>query len=544
MLVAAGLLSSIQPAQDPGVRARSLEVLAYDDAAEAAPAPAPQPAAQPAPPAADSSPEAPARVFGYPDVERLAAQRASHDFHPPPETLPPSLANLSFEQYRDISFRPESALWHGEAMFEVQFFHRGYRNRQRVNIFEVGPEAVAPVPYSPQLFIFGHSVKAPRAGEARLGFAGFRVHYPLQTPNYKDEVIAFLGASYFRVLGRNERYGASARGLAIDTADPAGEEFPTFTDFWLVRPRAGDRSLTVYALLDSRSVTGAYRFEIRPGGVTQVEVHCELYPRRAIAKLGVAPLTSMFLYSEDGTGKRFDDFRPQVHDSDGLMSETGQGHWIWRPLGNPRELRVNRFMDDDPRGFGLIQRERSFSRYQDASAQYQLRPSYWIQPIGSWGRGGVELVEIPSDEEIHDNIVAYWVPAAPVQAHKALGFAYLLSAYLTAPDWPPAGRAVSTRTGNPASDNAGHFPADARRIVVQFAGGDLEGLAAAQPVKAEVRANNAAVGAPTVRRLGETGAWQVELLVTPKARKPVDLQCFLTLYGEVLTETWVYQWSP
>ncbi|HLY51985.1 MAG TPA: glucan biosynthesis protein G [Steroidobacteraceae bacterium] len=539
VLVAACLLLSPQPAHDPGVRARSLEVPSYDGAVAAEPAPQPTP--QAAPPAPESATE---HLFGYGDVQRLAAQRAAHEFHPPPDALPPSLANLSFQQYRDISFRPESALWHGHAMFEVQFFHRGYRNRQRVNIFEVVPEAVAPVPYSPQLFVFGRSVKAPRAGEVKLGFAGFRVHYPLQTPDYKDEVIAFLGASYFRVLGRNERYGASARGLAIDTADPGGEEFPTFTDFWLVRPQPGDRALTVYALLDSKSVTGAYQFQIRPGGVTQVDVHCELYPRHAIAKLGVAPLTSMFLYSEDGTGKRFDDFRPEVHDSDGLMSETGQGHWIWRPLGNPRELRVNRFMDNNPRGFGLIQRERSFSRYQDAGAQYQLRPSYWVEPVGSWGKGGVELVEIPSDEEIHDNIVAYWVPASPVEAHKPIAFAYLLSAYLTAPDWPPAGRAISTRTGNPASDNAGHFPPDARRIVVEFAGGDLEGLAAAQPVKAEVRANNAAVGSPTVRRLADTGSWQVELIVTPKARKPVDLQCFLTLYGEVLTETWVYQWSP
>jgi periplasmic glucans biosynthesis protein len=542
VVVAACLLLSIQPAHDPGVRARSLEVLSYDASAE--PASAPPPTSPSPSSASQASPPGAPKVFGYADVERLAAQRASHDFRPPPDTLPPSLANLSFEQYRDISFRPDSALWHGRAMFEVQFFHRGYRNRQRVNIFEVGPDAVTAVPYSPQLFVFGRSVKAPRAGDVRLGFAGLRVHYPLQTPDYKDEVIAFLGASYFRVLGRNQRYGASARGLAIDTAAPGGEEFPTFTDFWLVRPQPGDRSLTVYALLDSKSVTGAFQFEVRPGGITQVDVHCELYPRRAIAKLGVAPLTSMFLYSDDGTGRRFDDFRPQVHDSDGLMSETGQGHWIWRPLGNPRELRVNRFMDDDPGGFGLIQRERSFSRYQDAIAQYQLRPSYWIQPIGSWGKGGVELVEIPSDEEIHDNIVAYWVPGSAVEARRPLSFAYLLSAYLRQPDWPPGGRAISTRTGNPASDNSGHFPPDARRIVVEFAGGDLDGLAGAQPVKAEVRANNAVVGAPTVRRLPDTGSWQVELLVSPKAKKPVDLQCFLSLYGEVLTETWVYQWSP
>jgi periplasmic glucans biosynthesis protein len=525
------LLLSIEPAQDPGVGVRRAVATSFTAVGGAHPVSA-RPVAPPA--------------FGFADVERLAQRRAARDFNPPPDNLPQTLAHLSYDQYREIRFRPESALWHGRAMFEVQFFHRGYSNRQRVNIFEVGPAGVSPVLYNSQFFSFGPALKVPPRADPRLGFAGLRVHYPLQTPQYKDELIAFLGASYFRVLGRNQRYGASARGLAIDTAAPGGEEFPTFTDFWLVRPQPADRTLTIYALLDSKSVAGAYQFQITPGGITRVEVRCELYPRRAIDKLGVAPLTSMFLYNDEGTGKRFDDFRPEVHDSDGFMNETGQGHWIWRPLANPRELRVNRFMDEDPRGFGLVQRQRNFARYQDPEAQYQLRPSYWIEPIGHWGKGGVELVEIPSDEEIHDNIVAYWVPSLPVEADKPLGFAYLLSAFLMQPDWPPGGRVISTRSGNPAmGDNRAHYPPGTRRIVVEFSGGELDGLAAVQPVKAEVRSDNAAVATPVVQRLSDTGVWQVALVVTPKAAKrPVDLQCFLSLYGEVLTETWVYQWSP
>ena len=506
------------------------------------------------PTAGAGGPDAPSRaatakqsaphVFGFSDVRRLAAQRAARDFRPPPDNLPKALADLSFEQYSRIRFRPEEALWHGRAMFEVQFFHRGYRNRQRVNIFEVGPGGATPVVYSPQMFDFGPQAKAQPA-DPKLGFAGFRVHYPLQTPAYKDELIAFLGASYFRVLGRNQHYGASARGLAIDTAEPGGEEFPTFTDFWLVRPQPTDRVITIYALLDSKSVAGAYEFTIRPGGISEVEVHCELYPRQAIAKLGVAPLTSMFLYNDDGGGRRFDDFRPEVHDSDGFMNETGQGHWIWRPLANPRELRVNRFADSDPRGFGLIQRQRDFQRYQDATEQYQSRPSYWVQPLGHWGRGGVELVEIPSDEEIHDNIVAYWVPAEAPKAGKPLSFAYLLSAFLKSSQWPPGGHVISTRSGNPAAgDNRGHFAPGTRRIMVEFTGGDLDGLDATQPVKAEVMADNATVQPPTVERLHDSGAWVVALIVTPKSKKPVNLQCLLSLYGEVLTESWVYQWTP
>jgi periplasmic glucans biosynthesis protein len=481
--------------------------------------------------------------FAFANVQQLAQERATHDYRPMPDALPAALANLSYDQYRDIRFRPESALWHGQSLFEVQFFHRGYHVRQRVNIFEVSSTGASPVPYNPQFFSFGPLLKPPKAA-TNLGFAGLRVHYPLHSPTYKDELIVFLGASYFRVLGRNQHYGASARALAIDTAAPGGEEFPAFTDFWLVRPQAADRVLTVYALLDGKSVAGAYQFQIRPGAITQVEVHCLLYPRRAIGKLGVAPLTSMFLYGEEGAARRFDDYRPQVHDSDGFMTETGHREWIWRPLANPRELRVNRFMDENPRGFGLIQRERDFNRYQDVEAQYQSRPSYWVEPLGDWGRGGVELVEIPSDEEIHDNIVAYWVPAQAASAGKPWSFSYLLSAYAQAPDWPPGGRVVATRNGNPAmGDNKGHFAPGARRMLVDFAGGELDGLDGVQPVKADVSADNGQIEAVTVQRL-VTGVWRVAFVVTPKLKKPVDLRCYLTLYGEGLTETWVYQWTP
>ncbi|HEY6823026.1 MAG TPA: glucan biosynthesis protein G [Steroidobacteraceae bacterium] len=497
------------------------------------------------PPLPQTAPPAQPGPFTFADVQQLAHDRAAHDYRAPPQNLPTSLANLTYDQYRDIRFRPASALWRGQALFEVQFFHRGYRVRQRVNVYEVTPAGAGLIEYSPRLFTFGRLMRTPKLS-TEVGFAGFRVHYPLQSPNYKDELLVFLGASYFRVLGRNQHYGASARGLAIDTAAQSGEEFPTFTDFWLVRPQSSDRSLTIYALLDSRSVTGAYQFEVRPGEVTQVEVHCDLYPRRNIGKLGVAPLTSMYLYGEDGSGRRFDDFRPQVHDSDGLMNETGHGQWIWRPLANPRELRVNRFMDEDPRGFGLLQRDRNFAHYQDVESQYQSRPSYWVQPLGNWGKGGVELVEIPSDEEIHDNMVAYWVPDQAVAAGKPLSFAYLLSAFADNPRWPPGGRVVAVRSGNPAvGDNKGRFGPGARRMLVEFAGGELDGLDGSQPVKAELSADNGQIDALTVQHVPQSGSWRIAFVVTPRPKKPVvDLRCYLTLYGEVLTETWVYQWSP
>jgi glucans biosynthesis protein len=475
--------------------------------------------------------------FSFESLQRLALERASQPYAARSPALPAALAKLSYAQYRQIHFKRTSALWYERSLFEVQFFHRGFNFDRRVNISEVGPAGVRPIPYSAALFDAVPKLKLP----ADLGFAGFRVHYPLNTPTVKDELIVFLGASFFRVLGRNQVYGLSARGLAIDTASAAGEEFPYFTDFWLVRPEPLQRTLTIYALLDSPSVAGAYQFEVRPGTISQVEVNARLYPRRGIQKLGLAPLTSMYLHGDSALGKRFDDYRPQVHDSDGLMIQRGSGEWQWRPLVNPRQLRVNLFMDQSPRGFGLIQRDRDFPHYQDPEARFEQRPSYWVVPQGDWGKGGVELVEIPSEEEIHDNVVAYWVPDGPVQAMKPLAFSYTLFSYLTSHEWPPGGQAVATRFGR----IEGAPPAaPERRVMVDFAGGDLDSLQPSQPVRAAVSASGGGVDSVTVQRLPGNMTWRVAMRLKPSGDKPIDLRCYLTLYGEALTETWTYLWNP
>lgn len=490
------------------------------------------PAPRPAPPTAP-------RAFGFEDVQRIARQRAAADYQDRSTKLPDSIAKLSSEQYRDVRFRADHALWRNQALFEVQFFHRGFAFSRQVRITEVGTDGMQhPVSYDPAEFDFGKNPPPPNL-PADLGFAGFRVHYPLQRPDYKDELIVFLGASYFRVLGRDQRYGASARGLAVNVATSAGEEFPYFSDFWLVRPQPQQRTLTVYALLDSPSLTGAYHFEIRPGTTTDVEVTATLYARRSVEKLGLAPLTSMFLYGKD-RARTFDDYRPEVHDSDGLLEQTGIGEWLWRPLSNPRALRVSSFSDEHPRGFGLGQRDRNFDDYQDEEAHYQQRPSYWVAPLADWGKGAVELVEIPTDEEIHDNIVAYWVPAAPIVPHRPFTFSYLLSAYGQSPLWPPGGRAIATRTakyGNKPGDNS-------LRFLVDFSGGDLKSLEATQPVAAQISAHNGDVTDVQVQRLVENGDWRVTFRLNPKGNQGVDLRCYLTLYGEALTETWTYLWTP
>jgi len=485
----------------------------------------------------------PPRPFTFATVEHLAALRAQRPYAVHSSALPQALARLSYAQYRSIRFKPQDALWPRATgtMFDVHFYPRGFAFTHAVRIYAVSSAGVHRVRYRPSMFaVPADLARLPRPHN--LGFAGLSVRFPLNSPQQRSPVLAFLGGTYFRVLGRNQVPGITARGLSIDTAAVSGEETPYFTDFWLVQPAPRARTLTIYALLESPSVTGAYRFVLTPGTSTRVTVSVVLYPRRNITQLGIAPLTSMFLYGVNSARRRFENWRPQVHDSDGLLMQTGSGEWLWRPLQNPSRLEVNRYMAHDPRGFGLIQRARSFADYEDPVARYEQRPSYWIQPLGHWGYGGVELVEIPATEPIDYNVDAYWVPSAPVRAGQPLAFSYLLSAYLhSGGRWPPGGKAVTTRFGAVVRDM--HALRHWRRTVIDFAGGDLSSLRADQPVHAVVTATGARVTAVHVQRLPENGHWRAQFTVHPTGG-PVNLRCYLELYGAPLTETWTYQWTP
>lgn len=486
-------------------------------------------------------PAHPVRQFTFAAIEQLAALRAEQPYRVRSTPLPKALRRLTYAQYHQIHFRPADALWRGRSMFDVTFYHRGFAFTRQVRIYTVSASAVRRVHYRPSMFEFPHALAQTHLSE-NLGFAGFSLRYPLETPGQYRPILAFLGASYFRVFGRDQVAGVTARGLAVDTATVGGEEIPYFTDFWLVEPAPSAQTMTIYALLDSPSLTGAYRFVVRPGAITQVTVSAVLYPRRHITKLGIAPLTSMFLYGRNAA-RRFDDWRPQVHDSDGLMMHTGDGEWLWRPLQNPSRLEVNRFMDHNPRGFGLIQRDRRFADYEDPHARFEQRPSYWVEPLGKWGRGGVELVEIPSRSAVDYNVDAYWVPSAPVRAGQPLAFSYVLSAYLhSGRRWPPGGKVVSTRFGAVVRDE--HRVSGLRRTLIDFAGGDLRGLRASQPVHAVIGARGARISHVITQRLPENGHWRVSFTVQPKGTRPVDLHCYLELYGSPLTETWTYQWTP
>ena len=356
-------------------------------------------------------PATPATLFEH--VAARARRLARIAYSPWGPSLPEALTGLSYEQYRSIRFRPEASLWQDKALFAVQLFHPGFLYLEPVRIYVIQDEQISELHFDKTLFRYdGSAARVADVVTPELGYAGFRIHYPYKGDGNRQEVVVFLGASYLRLLGPDHVHGLSSRGLAVDIALDSGEEFPAFKEFWLVRPTPEASTLTFFALLDSPSVTGAYRFDLEPGSRTTLDVDARLYARRDVAKLGVAPLSSMFLYGHNRVPS-FDDFRPQVHDSDGLLMHTAADEWIWRPLANGPGLQVTSLRDDTPRGFGLVQRDRDFDNYLDLEANYHRRPSEWVAfGDGDWGSGGVELLAIPTDSEFNDNIAAIGAAAA------------------------------------------------------------------------------------------------------------------------------------
>ena len=477
-----------------------------------------------------------ASAFDLDDVaaraEALAAEPYTNHQKKVPDWM--LVGSMTYDQWRDIRFRPDHGLWRDKNLpFQVQFFHPGLYYDRTVQVNTIDADGVHPVPFSPERFDYGKNTFADRI-PPDIGYAGFRIHYPIRNPNYLDELIVFLGASYFRALGRDNVYGLSARGLAIDTVEPSGEEFPAFIEYWLETPAPDANHVVVYALMDSRSVAGAYRFVITPGVETTVDVQLRLFPRRQVAKLGLAPLTSMFYFGENTT-RSFDDFRPEVHDSDGLLVHFASGEWLWRPLDNPPALRVSSFRTAHPRGYGLIQRDRSFDHYQDLETRPETRPSAWIAPQGDWGEGRVELVEIPTRADTNDNIVAFWVPNQSPEPGAMGSYAYTMYWYGDSPDFSPSGRVVATRRDRGTADNA-------YRFVIDFDGKKLDSLPEDTVLRGVV---TIASGDDTAELLDQqvvknpvTGGWRLTFQIRPLKGDPVELRAFLDQGGNSLTETW------
>ncbi|WP_431311135.1 glucan biosynthesis protein [Methylobacterium nigriterrae] len=498
----------------------------------------------------------------FADVAAQAEQRAASPYAPPPEALPPELANLSYDGYRAIAYRPAESLPLGRR-FSAQLFHRGFLQRKRVDLFlqprQGAPRALA---YEARLFDLGPGL-AGRSFPPDLGFAGFRLHYAFgDASGPQEEFLVFLGASYFRLRGRGQEYGLSARGAAIGTGAPGGEEFPDFVAHWICEPQPEAQSLTVLSLLDSPSLSGAFRFEAEPGDPSRLRVTASLHPRKPIAQLGLAPLTSMFLHGQNGPGARdataFDDFRPQVHDSDGLLVET-PGDRLWRPLVNGRKgPQISAFRAEALNGFGLLQRERRFAAYLDVQARHEARPGLWVAqarperqasaeavagPRG-FGPGAVQLFEIPSREEYMDNVVAAFVPREAAAPGRALALDYTLTTVGAEPAPVLPGelaRVVSTRVGSAERLRPTEPPSPERRLyVIDFEGPGLP----AQPeadMAAEVSASAGRMIEPVVERVPQTGGWRLYVEWRPPAPMPpgdIVLRARLVRGNRPVSETW------
>lgn len=462
-------------------------------------------------------------------VRSLARGLAAAPYKAPDPKLPDAIAKLDYDAYRNIRFDPAQSLWRGAGLpFQAEFFHRGWLFRDRVDVYEVADGQARPVLYRPEMFTFG---PVPRPPDGDLGFAGFRLHAPINRPDYYDEVCVFLGASYFRAVAKNEGYGMSSRGLSLKTGDPGGEEFPAFRAFWLERPQPGTNSIVVSALLDSQSCAAAVRFTIRPGDATIFDVEAALFPRVDIAEAGVGTGTSMF-YFDSSNRAGIDDYRRAVHDSDGLMMLTGRGEALWRQLSNPRTLQVSALLDTSPRGFGLMQRKRKLQDFEDLEAHYENRPSLWVEPIGDWGEGVVQLLEIPTKDETHDNIVAFWRPKAVLRAKTETDFTYRLHWGADAPLRSDLARFIATRCGAAGTQGS-------RLFVLDVAGDKLNG--SPQP-RVAVSASKGKVQ-NVVAQPNPEGGWRISFELVPENADIVELRAQL-LNGEApLTETWMYRWT-
>jgi periplasmic glucans biosynthesis protein len=472
-------------------------------------------------------------IFSSSSVTEAAKALAASNFAKPTIELPEPFNKLSYDQYRDIRFRADQAIWHGEKLdFELQLFPMGWLYETPVDVFIVDQGEAKKLTADGHLFALGPLIgQGPDA--APFGFSGFRIHGPLNRADYYDEYVVFQGASYLRSVGRGQNYGASARGLALNTARPGGEEFPFFRTFWIEKPKAGKPEIVVHALLDSPSTTGAYRFVIQPGEATMMDVDVTLFPRKQLQYAGIAPLTSMFLHGP-ANQHRSSDFRPEVHDSEGVAICNGSGELIWRPLTNPKTLQISAFMDKDPKGFGLWQRDRGFQNFQDLEAHYERRPSVWVEPKGAWGEGFIELVEIPVEDEIHDNIAVYWKPAKGLEAGSEHKFEYRLHWAENVPQSWSGARVAKTRIGNAKKPETLLF-------VIDFDGPAVKEIRDL-PV-ADVGTSAGRVSNIVVQRNPDISGVRVSFELDPVGSELAELRLVLKAAEQAISESWLYRWT-
>jgi len=473
-------------------------------------------------------------VFSRDKLLEYAKALAKSAYVAPDSTLPASLQSLNYDQYVSIRFRPERAIWSTDHRgFVIEPLHRGFIYAALVDLFTIEDGRVLVVPYEPDMFDFGSI--APPAPDSKLGFSGFRLKAPIDSPDRLDDFAIFQGATYFRAIARNQIYGAVARGLAINTGEASGEQFPFFRAFWIERPQQRSDTLAVHALLDSEAATGALHLTLTPGENTIIDVDATFYPRTKIDHVGIAPLNSMYLFGPNDR-KGVDDVRVAVHESSGLQMLTGGGEWIWRPLQNPETLQISGFVDKTPRGFGLIQRNRDPAAFEDSQHRYETQPSVWITPKGDWGEGSIQLVEIPTDAEIHDNIICYWRPKNALEAGQEYAFSYRTNWCWTPPDTPPMAVVHETRIGA--------FGAKRRMFVIDFQGDIFANADNIRGIEPNIAANpgkisDVSLTLDTQRRIG-----RLSFGLDPESENYSEMRAVLIKDGKPVSETWLYRWTP
>lgn len=474
--------------------------------------------------------------FGFEHVAAVAAKRATRVYQQPISQLVGSFANLNYDQYRGIRFRRDRDPLGAGGAFGMDLLSPGMIFYEPVQISIIRNGVARHLAFDPSMLEFDgrYFPDGPDLNNiGNMGWSGFRLRTALNRPDVMDEFLVFQGASYFRAVARGTLYGLSARGLAIKTGSPDGEEFPLFTDFWVQQPETGDNFVRIYAVLDSRSVAGAYEFTVHPGATTMVETRMALFPRVDLRETGLAPLTSMFWFSP-ASRRVVDDYRPAVHDSDGLQMHTGAGQALWRGLMSPRQLQISSFVDNNPRGFGLVQRARDFETFQDAEAMYHLRPSTWIEPLGDWGEGEVRLVEIPVENEFNDNIVSYWLPKAPITRGQRHEFRYRMGFSALPPDDMPVARVRQVRSGRSINVET------TRSFIIDY---ELPMFTDELP-QIQVKASAGEIVHAYLKRLPDQQALRLAFEFAPGRAQLADLQAVLTnAEGRALSETWLTRWT-
>jgi len=483
--------------------------------------------------------------FSFESLQAQAEELAKGPFEKPVVPSPEALAEITYDKYQRIRYRADKSLrLDPGGHYPVQLFHLGKYATEPVHIHIVDGVQAREVIYSRELFEIpeGHPARKLTAG---AGFAGFRI----MADDLKNDWFAAMGASYFRTSGPFDQYGLSARGIAIDTAMPKPEEFPRFSHYWLRGPIEPDGPVTIYGLLEGPSLAGAYQIQTRrltdAKGIHRIvmEIEAELFVRQDIDRIGIAPFSSMFWYGE-ASRKQTVDWRPEIHDSDGLAIVTGAGERIWRPIINPPRVMTSAFIDNNVQGFGLLQRDRDFVHYLDDGIFYERRPSVWVEPLDPWGEGAVHLVEIPTDDETSDNIVTYWAPKEPFKAGNKRTYRYRLSWLDDIPFPDAVARATGTWTGLGGRPGQNR-PAGVRKFVIDFQGKTFGGLGRDDGVELIVNASRGTVSnAYNHPVVDQKERWRAFFDIKADGTEPVDLRAFLRKGKQALTETWIYQYFP